>query len=300
MTQLIAILIAIIVGYSCRHLPFSMNTLNRVLSIAIIIILLIMGYEFGGTAGNLIKELYVLSKIVAIFVVSLFILNVAVVSLVCKKYARSQDREIILHSHGFLYYLKSSGKYLIYVFAGILLGYYLNIKLPYVDYTISLILLLVLFIIGYQLRAQNIALKSLLLNKEGLLLSLAIVTSSTIAGVIGSFIAGVSVKTGIVLSSGFGWYTLSGILTGQLINQHMGTAAFFIDFMREILSLLLIPLFGVRYPAQAIGYAGATALDFTLPVIKETIGADKVPLAITSGMILSVLVPLLIPIFWQL
>ncbi len=103
----------------------------------------------------------------------------------------------------------------------------------------------------------------------------------------------------MVLGSGFGWYTLSGILTTGLINQHMGTAAFFIDFSRELIALVLVPLLGNRYPLQTIGYCGATAMDFSLPIIKQTMGEEIAPIAITIGMLLSILVPLLIPIIWQ-
>ena len=133
-----------------------------------------------------------------------------------------------------------------------------------------------------------------------MLLALVIVLSSWLGGSVAALISGLSLKTGWVLSSGFGWYTLSGILAGQLINQHMGTTAFFIDFIRELISLVLIPLVGRKYPMQTIAYSGATALDFTLPIIKETLGEEVVPLAITSGMLLSILVPILIPIVWQL
>ncbi|MGF1794293.1 LysO family transporter, partial [Photobacterium profundum] len=52
-----------------------------------------------------------------------------------------------------------------------------------------------------------------------------------------------------------------------------------------------------RYPSTAIGYAGATAMDFTLPVIQNCGGIKCVPIAIVSGFILSLLVPVLMPSF---
>ena len=42
------------------------------------------------------------------------------------------------------------------------------------------------------------------------------------------------------------------------------------------------------------GYGGATALDFTLPVIQKSGGIQVVPVAIVSGFILSLLGPILI------
>ncbi|MGB1322041.1 MAG: LysO family transporter, partial [Vibrio gallaecicus] len=49
-----------------------------------------------------------------------------------------------------------------------------------------------------------------------------------------------------------------------------------------------------------IGYAGATAMDFTLPVIQTTGGVRCVPVAIVSGFILSILVPVLMLFFVSL
>jgi len=300
MTQLLTILFAIFAGYLCKKLPFSMASLNKFLNIAIILILLIMGYQFGSTSANLVAELLVLFKVVGIFVVCLLIANFALITLVYYRKVPYKLTPPAKSSQGFFSYVKSSCKYLIYVCIGIALGFTLNKQLPHIDYIISVILLVVLFIIGFQLKAQNIALKTILVNRNGMLLTFIIVFSSLIGGIIAAWISGLPLKTGMVLSSGFGWYTLSGILSGQLINQHMGTTAFFIDFIRELLSLVLIPLLGQKYPMQTVGYAGATALDFTLPIIKETLGEAVVPLAITSGMLLSILVPLLIPIVWQL
>ena len=299
MLQLFAILIAIFAGYYCRRLPFSMAFLNRFLNIAIILILLIMGYQFGSTSANLVTELFDMFKLVTVFVVLLLLTNFICVTLVFRKVV-FEHLESGNRAHGFFYYLKSSCKYLVYVCLGITVGFILNIKLLHIDYIISSILLAVLFIIGFQLKAQNIAIKTLLVNRNGMLLALVIVLSSWLGGSVAALISGLSLKTGWVLSSGFGWYTLSGILAGQLINQHMGTTAFFIDFIRELISLVLIPLVGRKYPMQTIAYSGATALDFTLPIIKETLGEEVVPLAITSGMLLSILVPILIPIVWQL
>ncbi len=297
MIQLLTILGAIFAGYYCPKLPFSMALLNKFLNLAIIAILVIMGYQFGSTSANLLTELLIMFKVVAVFVGCLLLANFMLVSLVFRNISLKIPPRIKMRSS---LYFKSSCKYLVYVIIGITLGYIINIKLHHIDYIISLILLVVLFIIGFQLKVQNIALKTILVNRNGMFLALTVVVSSIIGGIIAAIIAGLPVKYGVMISSGFGWYTLSGILNSQLINQHMGTTAFFIDFIRELLALILIPLLGRKYPIQTVGYAGATALDFTLPVIKETLGAEVVPLAITSGMLLSILVPLLIPIVWQL
>jgi len=66
-----------------------------------------------------------------------------------------------------------------------------------------------------------------------------------------------------------------------------GGVAFMNDMLREIIALAIIPLVIARRPAMAIGYGGATAMDFTLPVIRSSGGLACVPVAIASGLVLS-------------
>jgi uncharacterized membrane protein YbjE (DUF340 family) len=51
---------------------------------------------------------------------------------------------------------------------------------------------------------------------------------------------------------------------------------------------------------MAIGYGGATAMDFTLPVIRSSGGLPCVPVAIASGFLLSFLSPVLMGVFLSL
>ncbi len=55
-----------------------------------------------------------------------------------------------------------------------------------------------------------------------------------------------------------------------------------------------MPLFIRRAVPLAIGYAGATSMDVSLPVIQQYGGITCVPLAIVSGFLLSLLSPPLI------
>jgi len=73
-----------------------------------------------------------------------------------------------------------------------------------------------------------------------------------------------------------------------------------LDIGREILALLLIPVFCRINSHVSVGYSGATAMDFTLPMLGKFHGADIIPTAIASGFIMSLLVPILIPLFMGL
>ncbi len=302
MLQLFSILLALIAGHSCRKLPVSQGVLNAILNASVLIILFIMGYDFGGSASSMLTEILKLLKQVITFTFFLLLFNFSFCAIFDCFQSKKRPQVILKPNLHFLSAIFSSGKYVLYVIGGITVGYFLkfNINFTYLDTVISIILFIILFIIGHQLRLQGISLKNILANKLGFVIALIIIISSFLAAIVCSEILNLNLKSALMLSSGFGWYTLSGILNGQLISHTMGTTSFFIDFFREIIAILLIPALGTRYSIPIIGYCGATALDFTLPIIKENLGDAKVPIAITSGMILTVLVPLLIPLIASL
>lgn len=81
----------------------------------------------------------------------------------------------------------------------------------------------------------------------------------------------------MALSSGFGWYSLSGILLTDAFGPVLGSVGFFNDLAREIAAIMLIPLLINRHRAAALGLGGATTMDFTLPVLQRSGGVSIVP-----------------------
>ena len=191
-------------------------------------------------------------------------------------------------------------KPLLSVLIGALLGYFLFPDLPMVDDVATWALMLLLFLIGLQLRNAGLSLRKLLMNRQGLGIALALVVSSLVAGLALVPVLDIPWHQSLALASGFGWYSLSGIVIGDALGPAWGGVAFLNDVLREIIALALIPLVIHARPAMAIGYGGATAMDFTLPVIRSSGGLACVPVAIASGFLLSFLSPVLMGVFLSL
>ena len=191
-------------------------------------------------------------------------------------------------------------KPLLSVLIGALLGYFLFPDLPMVDDVATWALMLLLFLIGLQLRNAGLSLRKLLMNRQGLGIALALVVSSLVAGLALVPVLDIPWHQSLALASGFGWYSLSGIVIGDALGPAWGGVAFLNDVLREIIALALIPLVIHTRPAMAIGYGGATAMDFTLPVIRSSGGLACVPVAIASGFLLSFLSPVLMGVFLSL
>ncbi|MGF1755063.1 lysine exporter LysO family protein [Vibrio makurazakiensis] len=193
-----------------------------------------------------------------------------------------------------------SAKLILVVGSGLILGLVLSIDLSWVDTASEWILFLLLFFIGIQLRNSGLTLRQILLNKHGMVIAATVIVTSMIGGVFASLILDIPLYNALAMASGFGWYSLAGILMGDAFGPVYGGASFMLELLRELVALVLIPLFIRTKPCTSIGYAGATAMDFTLPVIQTTGGVRCVPIAIVSGFILSLLVPVLMLFFVSL
>ncbi len=180
---------------------------------------------------------------------------------------------------------------------GFVVGLFVNIEKLFINNLGEWALMALLALIGIQLRNSGIALKEILLNKAGLMIALIVIITSWIGGVVASYILDLPMNHGLAISSGVGWYSLSGILISDGISPVLGGVAFIADLGRELIAILLIPLLIKKYPGCGVGVGGATAMDFTLPIIQKSGGSDVVPMAIVSGFILTLIAPVAILIF---
>ena len=158
-------------------------------------------------------------------------------------------------------------------------------------------LIFLLFLIGIQLRNNGMTLKQIVLNRRGMMVAVIVVGSSLVGGVINAFILDLPLNTALAMASGFGWYSLSGILLTESFGPVIGSAAFFNDLGRELIAIMLIPGLVRRSRSTALGLCGATSMDFTLPVLQRSGGLEMVPAAIVHGFILSLLVPIMMAFF---
>jgi hypothetical protein len=137
-----------------------------------------------------------------------------------------------------------------------------------------------------------------LINKRGVQTSVLITLSGLCGGLLfAALLPDVSWSKGLALASGFGWYSLSGIVMTEAYGPVWGSVALLNDLAREFFALAFIPMLMRRHPSAAVGVGGATSLDFTLPVIQSSGGLAVVPLAISFGFIINVLAPVLMVVF---
>jgi uncharacterized membrane protein YbjE (DUF340 family) len=101
----------------------------------------------------------------------------------------------------------------------------------------------------------------------------------------------------LAVGAGFGYYSLSSVMISQTHSEMLGVVALLANLIREMVTLLMSPLLA-RYAGRLapIAAAGATALDTALPIITQASGKEYGVVAVFSGIVLTVLVPILIVI----
>lgn len=295
---MIFIFAPLVVGYLISISKKStLDTINVTTSNLIYVILSLMGLSLAGL-DNLGQNLQLILKTTAVFFICLSLANLSVLPLIDKLMPIQTDasnKKLPLSSMAM-----ESAKLILVVGSGLVVGLALPFDLSWVDTASEWILFLLLFFIGIQLRNSGLTLRQILLNKHGMIIALVIIVSSMMGGIISALILDIDIYRGLAMASGFGWYSLAGILMGDAFGPVYGGASFMIELLRELVALILIPLFIRTKPCTSIGYAGATAMDFTLPVIQTTGGVRCVPIAIVSGFILSLLVPVMMLFFVSL
>lgn len=297
LTGALLILAPLFVGFALPlHNRGVMTAIHYTVEALVYFILALLGLGLGQMEG-LAEQLGDMAIQVATLVVALLLANLAGLWLFHHWQPMTVTGDDSAPRPGYQRLFLAGLKPLAAVAAGGLAGYFLLPALPMAEALATWSLMLLLFLIGIQLRNAGLSLRKLLMNRQGLGIALAMAGSSLLAGLALAPLFALPWQHTLALASGFGWYSLSGIVVGDALGPAWGGVAFLNDVIREIIALAIIPLLIGRHPAMAIGYGGATAMDFTLPVIRSSGGLACVPVAIASGFVLSFLSPVLMGLF---
>ena len=186
-----------------------------------------------------------------------------------------------------------------YAFIALAIGYGIAELANHYQYALHVstwnLLLIYMILIGLDLAYSP--LDRSWLNWKIMLVPVGCIIGSILGAIAVSFMTkDISLKDLIMLSQGYGFYSMTGIVVTELKNAQLGSIALINDLFREIFAILFMYIIGWRYPRSAISSAGATAMDVTLPMVKQACGNDFIPHAMVSGFILSVLAPIAVSV----
>jgi uncharacterized membrane protein YbjE (DUF340 family) len=157
-------------------------------------------------------------------------------------------------------------------------------------FTVALIALL--FVFGFSFALDKNAVEKM--RKTGFKIvtfPLLVALGSLIGGLVAGLILQINLAGTMAVSSGFGWYTLSGPMLGQLMGPSWGTLGFTANFFRELITIMTIPFMVKLDRFAPVASGGGTTMDTTLGVIVRYCGKDTLILAFSNGLILSIIAP---------
>lgn len=185
------------------------------------------------------------------------------------------------------------------VASGILVGLLLFPQqlVQYIGLVIDLGLCALLFFVGIDIgRNKDIINQIKACGFRILLVPMMIALGSIIGSMVGGSIIGLPLNESGAIGAGFGWYSLSAIILSDY-SAEVGAVAFITNVCRELFALMAIP-FIARYigKLESIAPAGATAMDTSLPVVSRATDSRTAVVSFISGVVLSLLVPVLVPL----
>jgi uncharacterized membrane protein YbjE (DUF340 family) len=210
-----------------------------------------------------------------------------------EKKKQTTFRELAAH-------LREPAKLLIFVLVGALLSVYTPLFSWYTDALSNILLYVLLFFVGLQMVQSQTNMLSVLNDPVSILLPVATVAGTLAASLLLPLVVHVSVWESLAIASGFGWYSLSGVIISELGDPLLGSVAFLSNLFRESIAFLSVPFLASYAQKRAgISVCGATSMDVTLPIVEKNCGPAFVPLSLVHGIILTLIVPFLVPFFYS-
>lgn len=161
---------------------------------------------------------------------------------------------------------------------------------------IQLGLYLLLFLVGLDLGRQEGMLSSV--RQAGLrviLVPLAVMVGTFTVTALAGLLLPLGPKDCMAAAAGFGWYSLAPTLLAPY-SLTVSATAFLSNVLHELFAIVLAPIVAQRLGyIETVALPGAAAMDTVLPVVVSATDQRMAIYSFTSGVILSLSVPLFIP-----
>lgn len=157
-------------------------------------------------------------------------------------------------------------------------------------------LYLLLFLVGMDMGRQEGMLASIRQAGLGVLLvPVAVMVGTFVVTALAGLFLPLGPKDCVAAAAGFGWYSLAPTLLAPY-SLTVSATAFLSNILHELFSIVLVPTVAQRLGyIEAVALPGATAMDTVLPVVVSATDQRMAIYSFTSGVVLSLSVPFLIP-----
>jgi len=125
------------------------------------------------------------------------------------------------------------------------------------------------------------------------------VLGSLLAGVVYAFLTPMTLREGLAISAGFGWYTMAPSVISGAGHAVAGAVSFLHNVLREMLGIILLPVIAGKIGyIEAITIPGTASTDVCLPLVEKYCNPETMAYSFCTGMLMclscAALVPLII------
>ena len=125
------------------------------------------------------------------------------------------------------------------------------------------------------------------------------VIGSLLAGVVYSLLTPMTLREGLAISAGFGWYTMAPSVISGAGHAVAGAVSFLHNVLRETMGLIFLPLIASKIGyIEAVTIPGTASTDLCLPLVEKYCNPETMAYSFCTGMLMclscAALVPLII------
>lgn len=185
------------------------------------------------------------------------------------------------------------------IIAGLVLGIFFRNMIGggTVDMLITICLVALYICVGISQGANNEVYQFIKeLGWKIIFLSLAIMIGSVLGGYIASFILDVPASITTISASGMSYYSVTGAFMSKTYGLEAGTYGFIVNVMREFITVISLPFLRKISMGSPIAAGGAGNMDTMLAPVTKFVGIRLGLVTLVTGMILTIIVPFLLPI----
>ncbi|MEG0391896.1 MAG: lysine exporter LysO family protein [Anaerovoracaceae bacterium] len=189
------------------------------------------------------------------------------------------------------------------IVAGVALGYFLFSKegsfsiAPYLDWSLLGSLVLLYTGVGISLGTNRSVFRFVKrIGFKLLLLPLGIFVGSLGAGVLTGLILGIPQEFSLMSAGGMSYYSVTGAYMTNAYGIEAGTYGFMVNVMREFFTVVFLPLLIRISKGSPIAAGAAGGMDTMLMPITRLVGPELGLVTLITGSILTIVVPILLPI----
>ncbi|MGC9174998.1 MAG: lysine exporter LysO family protein [Thermoprotei archaeon] len=168
------------------------------------------------------------------------------------------------------------------------------VLLPSPTEVISGLLTLLVLVIGLDM-GPSVGLDSFKRDLTHSWIPFSALVGAVAGGLISSALFSLNVKFSVAASVGLGWYSLDGPLLSSYFGPNYGMVGFMVNFLREQMTFFVVPLLCDQKPGALLTLGGSTTMDDTLSLYASTLGDDYKEIALFNGLVLSMIIPFLLP-----